>query len=329
MKNETSFANVTDTERSSGTNIFKKVFPSVVKVLTNTGTGTGVVIDTTNGGLILTNNHVVQGYTTVGIIFANDKDNEAVTLGSVIKIDQIKDLALVQVNEKRPDLIPLEIDTSPSEIGEDVHAIGHPLGQDWTYTRGYVSQIRDEYSWTTGVTDHHVANVIQTQTPINPGNSGGPLVNDDGKLIGVNTFGNPNGQGINYSVAVSSIFDFFESAGDTYRTTMEETGSKFGDMIASMDENKNGNPDIYVFDFSKNSIRDTVVVDADEDLNADIILFDNNENGVVETRLEFVTIDGETVAVYEIDNDEDNIFDDIAIDFNLDGKIDVIEPKTN
>ena len=58
-------------------------------------------------------------------------------------------------------------------------------------------------------------------------------------------------------------------------------------------------------------------------------MFDNNENGVVETRLEFVTIDGETVTVYEIDNDEDNIFDDIAIDFNLDGKIDVIEPKTN
>ena len=60
-------------------------------------------------------------------------------------------------------------------------------------------------------------------------------------------------------------------------------------MIASMDENKNGNPDIYVFDFSKNSIRDTVVVDADEDLNADIILFDNNENGVVKM-IEFVTI---------------------------------------
>ena len=78
--------------------------------MTNTGTGTGVVIDTTNGGLILTNNHVVRD-TTVGIIFANDKDNEAVTLGSVIKIDQIKDLALVQVNEKH-DLIPLEIDTS-------------------------------------------------------------------------------------------------------------------------------------------------------------------------------------------------------------------------
>ena len=328
-KKETDFSNVSDVVRSSGATVFKKVFPSVVKILTNQGAGTGIVVDNDDAGIILTNYHVVHGYSSVGVVFPNDRERDAVTIGNVIKVDQIKDLALVLVNEKRQDLIPLEIDSAQSEIGENVHAIGHPLGEDWTYTRGYVSQIRNNYSWKTGIIDHHVANIIQTQTPINPGNSGGPLVNDAGKLIGVNTFGNTQGQGINYSVAVSSIFDFFASEGDTLRVSMDVEKTSFGNMLGSVDENKNGNPDLYIFDHSNNSIQDTIVVDKDEDLSADIILFDNNENGIVEIKIEFAEIDGQRLAVYSLDDDEDDEFDTIGFDFDLDGKVDIIEPITN
>ena len=76
-------------------------------------------------------------------------------------------------------------------VGADVHAIGHPFGEDWTYTRGYVSQLRDQYGWKSDLGKHHVADVIQTQTPINPGNSGGPLFSEIGEVVGVTTFGRP------------------------------------------------------------------------------------------------------------------------------------------
>ena len=57
---------------------------------------------------------------------------------------------------------------SEAQVGADVHAIGHPQGQTWTYTKGLISQVRPDYQW-----GPHKADVIQTQTPINPGNSGG------------------------------------------------------------------------------------------------------------------------------------------------------------
>ena len=71
------------------------------------------------------------------------------------------------------------------------------------------------------------------------------------------------------------------------------------------------------------------VVDKDEDLSADIILFDNNENGIVEIKIEFAEIDGQRLAVYSLDDDEDDEFDTIGFDFDLDGKVDIIEPITN
>src|SRR5262249_15643552 len=97
------------------------------------------------------------------------------------------------------------------KVGDDAHAIGHPIEQLWTYTKGYVSQIRRGYDWQNqGENFHHKADVVQTQTPINPGNSGGPLLNSQGLLIGVNAFGAPNAQGLNYAIAVDEVKIFLE-----------------------------------------------------------------------------------------------------------------------
>jgi S1-C subfamily serine protease len=84
---------------------------------------------------------------------------------------------------------PIDLaDEKDIAVGADVNAIGHPENLRWSYTKGIISQIRNGFAWSDESKIKHHADVIQTQTPINPGNSGGPVLSDDGKLIGVNTF---------------------------------------------------------------------------------------------------------------------------------------------
>jgi hypothetical protein len=100
-------------------------------------------------------------------------------------------------------------DSSEISVGADVHAIGHPTGEAWTYTTGVISQYRLGYEWTAkGENLKHKADVIQTQTPINPGNSGGPLIGDSGTLIGVNSFKAPGTEGLNFAISVDDAKRF-------------------------------------------------------------------------------------------------------------------------
>ena len=99
-------------------------------------------------------------------------------------------------------------------MGTDVAAIGHPEGQSWTYTKGIVSQIRPDFAWSTGQGESHRATVIQTQTPINPGNSGGPLLSDDGRIVGINSFRATEGEGLNFAVSAKDISAFLNNQAD-------------------------------------------------------------------------------------------------------------------
>jgi Trypsin-like peptidase domain len=91
-------------------------------------------------------------------------------------------------------------------VGGGASAIEHTAAGS---TTGIVSQIRPNYEWSGGKDDpKHRATVIQTQTPINPGNSGGPLLQDDGQLIGVNSFGVTNSQGLNFAVSARDVREF-------------------------------------------------------------------------------------------------------------------------
>jgi hypothetical protein len=98
-------------------------------------------------------------------------------------------------------------------IGQDVHAIGHPQGEVWTYTRGIISQVRANYEWKTEEGITHRANIIQTQTPINPGNSGGPLLDENARVVGINSFRHRSGEGLNYAVSVDTINEFLSRTG--------------------------------------------------------------------------------------------------------------------
>jgi S1-C subfamily serine protease len=146
------------------------------------GEGSGVII--AENGTILTNNHVVQDAESVTIVFADGQHAELP--GRVLGTAPERDLAVVCVDAT--DLHAVEIGSSASlRLGDDAVALGYPLGLGGpTVTRGIVSGLGRELAPLGGVP---LRDMIQTDAAINPGNSGGPLVDIDGKLIGINTAG--------------------------------------------------------------------------------------------------------------------------------------------
>lgn len=191
--------------------LYRKVSPAVVLIVTKTGLGSGTLLNA--NGDILTNWHVVGSNATVDVVFKPQQGGGQITkadvrLAEVLRIDEVADLALIRVKRIPPGVEPVPLGQGNEiEVGSDVHAIGHPTGETWTYTKGVVSAVRPDYKWTTDDRTQHHATVIQTQTPINPGNSGGPLLTDDGKLIGVNSF-KAKGEALNFAVAVGEVRRF-------------------------------------------------------------------------------------------------------------------------
>ncbi|MBT5028576.1 MAG: trypsin-like serine protease [Nitrospinaceae bacterium] len=143
------------------------------------GTGTGFIIDST--GLILTNNHVVEGAGSIKITLQNEKEYEAQLIGS----DPKTDIALIKIIQKDGDKASFPFLTMGNsekvEVGEWVVAIGNPFGLSHTVTTGVVSAMGRNIG--AGPYDEF----IQTDASINPGNSGGPLLNMNGDVVGINT----------------------------------------------------------------------------------------------------------------------------------------------
>jgi S1-C subfamily serine protease len=204
--------------------IYKDVAPSVVLILVKNGLGTGTLIN--DKGEILTNWHVVRDVKEVGVVFkpadGSKPSEKDIIRGKVIRYDAVADLALVKVDPPAG-RTPVKLgSTTDLTIGLDVFAIGHPDGDDWTYTKGIISQVRPDYEWTYRDKTKHKGDLIQTQTPINPGNSGGPLLSDSGALVGVNSFGN-DGEGLNFAVSISEVNRFLARSGNRETSLQEET----------------------------------------------------------------------------------------------------------
>ena len=167
----------------------------------SSATGTGFVID--DDGHILTNYHVVAGASQVTVGFGDEKIVEARLLGT----DASNDLALLKVDPDDVDLSPLELgDSSTAQVGDPVLAIGNPFGLDRTLTTGVVSAVDRSI---TGLTAFQIAGAIQTDAAINPGNSGGPLLDGNGRVIGINsqiaTGGGSTGNvGIGFAVPINT-----------------------------------------------------------------------------------------------------------------------------
>jgi hypothetical protein len=191
------------------TQIYKAASPAVVLIATDTSLGSGSLID--KEGLVLTNYHVVEGFPTVAVMFKPKQEGAKLSPkdaieAKVVRVNIEKDLALLKLATVPSGIEPIAFGNMDDvQVGADMHAIGHPRGESWTYTKGIVSQIRPDYDWGGDGRIKHKATVIQTQTPINPGNSGGPLLDDNGKLVGVNSFVRRDAENVNFAVSVADV----------------------------------------------------------------------------------------------------------------------------
>ncbi|HEX5994964.1 MAG TPA: trypsin-like peptidase domain-containing protein [Jiangellales bacterium] len=159
--------------------IAEMVLASVVSVSAGDGTGSGFVIS--DDGYIVTNHHVVRDAETIELAFSDGSREAAEIVGTSASYD----LAVLQVD--RDDLTPVVLGNSSSvAVGDPVLAIGSPLGLEGTVTSGIVSAL-DRPVTAGGQDEQAFINALQTDAAINPGNSGGPLVDFQGRVIGVNS----------------------------------------------------------------------------------------------------------------------------------------------
>jgi len=230
--------------------LYKRASPAVVIVLTKDGFGSGSVLS--RDGRILTNWHVVSGYSEVGVIYKPKIEGASISDASVVvarvlATDKTADLALLEaaVVPSSAGVLPLG-DPTDVEIGADVSAIGHPTGEAWTYTRGIISQVRLAYQWKEMDGSEHTADVIQTQTPINPGNSGGPLLTDTGRVIGVNAFKLEGAEGLNYAISITEIRKFLAS--QTQSSTTSQKSSECEPKVVYKGRSQQNDGDLTTFD---------------------------------------------------------------------------------
>jgi S1-C subfamily serine protease len=200
-----------------------------------TATGSGFVID--EQGTILTNAHVVSGADSVTVSFSEDGD--AID-AEVRGVDASTDLAVLTIDPGAVEnLVPMPLgDSSRVEVGDPVVAIGNPFGFTRTVTTGIVSALQRQIEAPNGFP---IRNVIQTDASINPGNSGGPLLDADGRVIGINsqiaTGGSGQGSvGIGFAVPINtakSLLPELREGGEIERAYLGVTMADVNEDVAA------------------------------------------------------------------------------------------------
>jgi S1-C subfamily serine protease len=200
-------------EDGSLSSLYELVLPGVVSIGTDTGLGSGFVFD--NEGHVVTNQHVVEGFSTVEVAFSSGFKAHGTVIGS----DTDADIAVIQVDAPAEQIHPLAIgDSSALQVGQSVVAIGNPFGLNGTMTLGIISGLgrtQPAHAAPEGGGFFSAADIIQTDAAINPGNSGGPLFNLNGEVVGVNqsirttnvdaTTGNAVNSGVGFSISINLV----------------------------------------------------------------------------------------------------------------------------
>jgi serine protease Do len=200
-------------EEENLSSVVAKVSPSVVSIITQSqssdfyygsateeGAGTGIIVS--KDGYVMTNKHVIEGVSTVGIALSDGTTySDVEVLGS----DPLNDVAFLKIPNVN-DLPAAELGDSTSiRVGQKVVAIGNSLGQyQNTVTSGIISGTGRPVDAQAGSEVESLTDLIQTDAAINPGNSGGPLLNLQGQVIGINTAIAADAQGIGFSIPIGA-----------------------------------------------------------------------------------------------------------------------------
>ena len=184
--------------------LFERVSPTVVSIQVTkinkakpqrrfeTVVGSGVVIE--RDGQVLTNAHVVDGATSLSVTL----DSGSRASARLVGMDTVTDLALLRIESSAPLPAARLGDSSALRVGDEVVAIGNPIGLEQTMTRGIVSGLNRLLP---GLAEQPM---IQTDAPINPGNSGGPLVDRCGAVVGINTFISEEANSIGFALPINA-----------------------------------------------------------------------------------------------------------------------------
>ena len=203
------------TEEEATIKLFEESAPSVVFITTSTvrqdywsrnvteipaGNGSGFIWD--REGHIVTNYHVIEKADRAQVTLSDQTTWDAELIG----IEPNKDLAILKIKAPDTKLKPIPVASSHDlRVGQSVFAIGNPFGLDQTLTTGVISALGREIQ---SIGGRPIRGVIQTDAAINPGNSGGPLLDSNGRLIGVNTMiYSPSGAsaGIGFSIPADEV----------------------------------------------------------------------------------------------------------------------------
>ncbi len=173
--------------------VIEKVIKSVVTIRTDVSQGSGFII--ASGGYVVTNAHIMEGATAANIITYDGKTHVVTKIGE----DSEMDIILLRISNQSYSPLLLE-DSDSVQIGEKVIAIGNPLGLQFSVSEGIVSGVNRQ--GTNGLNAY-----IQTDASLNPGNSGGPLIDVNGKVIGINNFKISGSENIGFALESNYIKD--------------------------------------------------------------------------------------------------------------------------
>ena len=204
--------------------VVSRVSPSVVSVVTESsgtvgsrsftqqGAGTGVILSA--NGYIITNKHVVDGSSTVGVVQSDGTTYDNVR---IVGTDPANDIAFLKVENPKNFKAARIGDSSKMSVGDKVIAIGNALGEYQTsVTSGIVSGLgRPLVAGDSQGQRERLTNLLQTDAAINPGNSGGPLVNLNGEIIGINTAIDQEAEGIGFAIPINDAKGLIKSVTET------------------------------------------------------------------------------------------------------------------
>lgn len=188
------------------------------------GGGSGVIVRA--DGHVLTNNHVVENATRIEVIL---RDGRRLP-GKVVGSDSASDLAVLKIEASELPVAEFA-DSRESRVGEWVLAIGSPFGLDYTVTAGVISAVGRA-----GLGVAEIEDYVQTDASINPGNSGGPLVNLDGRVVGINTMIVGRGTGIGFAIPSTIAASVFQQIVETGTVRRPWIGVSFQELTPELAE---------------------------------------------------------------------------------------------
>ncbi|MCW3034501.1 MAG: hypothetical protein QOK19_698 [Solirubrobacteraceae bacterium] len=220
------------TEATAGTRVYRSDAHGVVAIRATGGEGQaspggespGARVDSGSGivvsrsGLIVTNDHVVQGAQSITVSL--DGEEGRTRKATVVGENPSLDLAVLRIDPAGLTLSPLTLASSSSaQVGDAAYAIGNPFGLNWTLTTGIVSALHREITAPNGAS---ITDVIQTDASLNPGNSGGPLIDASGAVIGINSqiasatasvTGTAGSSGVGFAISSATVRSYLTRLG--------------------------------------------------------------------------------------------------------------------